>query len=194
MCYDVLLRKPLRSWIVFLFIVFFIFAAFLAASTAAVAIDLSKSLVEADSALLGFLGIITVFVYNTYRDEIRFTEEKKEDLIYDHENYARDMVFEAGYEEKHRQSMLEKEYATFKAETGKLEKRLKGLRKSSKESFAWTIYSATSFVISIFLALLAMAALDLLVRFAVAYFAVGLTGVGILFLFIMIWELRAGLG
>jgi hypothetical protein len=192
--HDLRLKKFLPVAIIFLlFIALVIYAIFLAAGAVNVTIEVFKSLVDADAALLGFLGIITVFVYNTYHGETRFTEEKIEDIQDEHEDFFSHMTLQAGYKAEDREAILNREYETFKAETKRLENRLKDLRQSSSASFSWTIISATFFVVSIFLAILAMTEVSSSVRFFAAYFAVAGMGLGVACLFAMIWNLRADL-
>lgn len=190
-----LLGLQLKKFLpVTIIITFAIFAVFLSLTALVhVTTEVFKSLVDADSALLGFLGIITVFVYNTYHDEIRFTERKMDDLLYEHKKPLEIQSMEAGFPAETRKAMDDKEHAEFETKTTKLEIRLKNLRQSAKESFSWTILSAAFFVVSISLALLAMTELGSFVGFLASYIAVASMGLGVYGLFAMIWSLRANL-
>lgn len=169
------------------------YAMFLAQKSVRVTIDLSKSIVDANAALLGFLGIITVFVYNTYHEESRWAEEKMIDLKDDYEDYFDAQSMAAGLSTEAKEAILQKKYETYKSEKQKFEDRHASLRQSSRESFMQTIYSAVFLVASMFLAFLAMAEVDSSVRVFATLFAVTSMALGIIFLFFMIWLLKENL-
>jgi hypothetical protein len=168
------------------------YAMVLAERSVRVTIDLSKSLVDANAALLGFLGIITVFVYNTYHEESRWTEDELVDLKEEHEYYLSSQSMMAEIPKEVMQAN-ENEYEAYRLKNQELKDRHTILRRSARESFTQTIYSATFLVASMFLAFLAMAEVDSSVRVAATLFAVVAMGWGIIFLFLMIWSLRANL-
>lgn len=173
---------------------FAMYGLFLAVGVAEVESEVFKSLVDANAALLGFLGVITVFILNTYRDATRVTEDKIYKLKLEHEKGTRSTPSVAYPGRTSNYSAVEKKYEEFKAKLQELEDRINDQREGSNESLSFTILSVFSFVVSILLCLLSMGNLSPQVRFNVTYLAIAATSFGLFYMFAMIWNLRVRLG
>lgn len=149
-----------------------IYAFFLGAGVTSVASDVFKSLVDADTALLGFLGVITVLAFTTYRDSARHTQDKIDNLSLEHKGRT------------------ESQTATRRKE---LEDLLNEQRKDSTVSFLFTITSAIFFVVSIFLSLLAMSNVTTQIRLYATYSAITAMALGLLYVFVIIYNLSVSL-
>jgi len=166
------------------------YSAFLAFGVVNIAPDVLKSLVDANAALLGFLGIITVFVLTSYNDSARLTEEQ----IYRVElERQKEMQNEktVGYSNMASASnVAEPAHKLYLKRKRKLEKRLKDLREESRRACFWCVVSATSFLASILLSLLAMGEIPALSRIITIYFASVACIIGVLCIFVLILNLR----
>ena len=66
-----------------------VYATLLSQGLGNIAPDILRSLVDANAALIGFLGIITVFILTSYRDESRRLAEEFRRLEHQHLLYQR---------------------------------------------------------------------------------------------------------
>ncbi len=171
---------------------FGLFAIYIAIGAISVTTDVSKSLVDADAALIGFLGVITVFIFNTYRDEARAVERRIEAMDNAYADFLKAVTSKPRGIEKI-EPIIKAEETKFDTKKKVLEGRLGNLRQSSRESFYLTTISALGFFISILSALAAMTSSVDLERFIIGYTAVAATGIGVIALFMMIWKLKADL-
>lgn len=168
------------------------YGLYLAAGTIAIATDVLKSLVDADAALLGFLGVITVFILATYRDSINRIEEEIFRLDWQMQHVIRSSS-DAMIGHEHIQAMsksLKEEYKLFTDRKKKLQDRSKSMKATLSTIYFGVIGSASLFVISILFCLLAMSEVPLPVRFFSTYFASGLMVCGVIFMFFIIVDLK----
>lgn len=167
-----------------------LFSIYLAGGTINVARDVLKSLVDANAALIGFLGIITVFALTSYRDSIHRTEEEIYRLRVEHEQNISPSSAVIWGNKRAELDSAEKEYKLFMDRIKKLKNRLEMHKTGSGETCSVAVRSAVYFVISILLCILAMSEVDLLVRFSSTYFACALVVVGVIGIIEMISNLK----
>jgi len=165
------------------------YCLYLAGVTITVATDVLRSLVDADTALLGFLGVITVFILSIYRDSMNRKEEEIFRLDLQMQQIIRstsDVMI--GHE--HIQAMsksLKEEYELFTDRKKKLRDQSSLLKANLSMTYLYIVGTVTIFVISILSCLLAMSEVPLPVRFFSTYLACGLTVCGVFFTFLLIF-------
>jgi hypothetical protein len=170
------------------------YSIFLAIGVVNIAPDVLKSLVEANAALLGFLGIITVFVLSSYNDSARLTEEQIYRLELEHQKEMQNNKA-IGYSNiASASNVAEPAHELYLKRKRKLGKRLKGLRKESGRVCYLCVGSATSFLASILLSLLGMGEIPALSKFVTIYCASVTCILGVFSIFILIFYLREQLG
>jgi len=155
-------------------------------------LNVLKSLVEANTALLGFLGVITVFVLTSYRDSIGRMER---DIDHLRENHARNVKqdMSVGYpniSSTGLSRMADAEYERFLTREKKLNSGLEDLKKGISSTCFYAIATATAFVFSILFCLLGISEISLLITHISTYTAAVITICGVWFTFIMVLDLR----
>jgi len=146
-----------------------VYSLFLAAGTMNIRVEVFQSLVDADAALLGFLGIIAVFALTRYNDYIRLAEEQIYRVNLEHRQEIERTIGEAS----------QKEYEIFKNRLKQLENRIKKTKGDSKMACVVFVVSAAFFTASIFASLFAMGEITGGARFWATYVAAAtcITGV-----------------
>ncbi len=196
-CVAELTRKGLIAIFVLnsIVIVFCLYAVLLAVGVSGIGPEAFRSLVDANAALLGFLGVITVFVLNTYRDASRTTEDRIYKLKREYDE-SRRLATAPQVEspvETPSYSFLDEEYEIFNAKLQELEDSKDEQKLGSKESLDFTIVSGACYVVSILFCLMAMGNVSTQARFIITYGAIVATFMGVFTMFGMIWNLKVRL-
>jgi hypothetical protein len=161
------------------------YSILLAAGVVNVAPEVLKSLVDADAALLGFLGVITVYVLTTYNNSIRLTEEQIYRVRLEHKTEVEreSGIGYSNYPGFDPLKAAEKEYELFKERIKQFEDHIKKLQANSKSACIWCAGSVLFFVVSILLSLLGMSQLPLEIKFYSVYLSAGFCLVGVITIF-----------
>ena len=162
-----------------------IYSRILAENIVNIAPDVLKSLVDADAALLGFLGIIAVYVLTTYRDSMRLTEEQIYRTRLEHERETR-VPSDPNIPVETQLNSADKEYKIFKDRLKKLEDYLERLRTEAREICLLAATGAILFVTSILLCLLGMSEISVEVKINAIGFSVGFMLFGLISLLFMV--------
>jgi hypothetical protein len=135
--------------------------------------DILKSLADADAALIGFLGIITVFILTSYRSESRDLDKQLRELDLLHARQTQ-------------QNIGQKEVEDYTNLRTPLDAYKRFIRNSASNCCYWAFEGVICFVISILFCLLSMSVLsnkDVWLAISIAGMSFGIT-----FTFYEIWD------
>jgi hypothetical protein len=170
-----------------LFAIFSIYFAVIAAISEGT--DVLKSLIDVDAALIGFLGIIMIFILSEYRGSMRRVEEKMDREKLDYES-RRNEDSKIGYPSSLPMSSqlasAEAEYKAFNTQIQNLEKDLRELRQTHGGVILAVMMCVSSFVTSILASLVAMGIKDVPARLFPIYASMALMLAGVVFMFIIV--------
>jgi hypothetical protein len=165
----------------------------LALGTINVSANVFQSIVDADAALLGFLGIIAVFALARYNDTVHLVEEQvyrtnlehQQEIVRAPETNVPDYLGET-------QTLAgaDHEYEIYKKRLKQLESRINKMRKNSKSACMMCVCGASFFIASIFCSLLAMSEITEVARFFATYFAASTCILGVVWIFFIVLGLR----
>ena len=155
-----------------------VYAIFLAGASLN-ALEVSKSLIDVNAALLGFLGLIVVFMLTAVGDAKRLAEERIYRVTSEHEREVRKeypgLKEILGFDPL---KAADVEYKSYKKRVKELEDFVETLDSNSSIAYGFCLGSAAFFVLSILLCLIGMSetppsARLVSVFLAICFFAVG---------------------
>jgi ABC-type multidrug transport system fused ATPase/permease subunit len=161
------------------------FVVYFAERMVTIAQDVLKSLVDANTGLLGFLGVITVFALATMRDSRNRIEEQIYRAKIEHERNIQSTPLVVGSSDPREsfEGMLDAEYKAFTERIEKLENQLQSTKRDAKTICIFTVAAASLFVVSILLCLLGMSQVAAETVIDATFYACGTMLAGVILIF-----------
>jgi hypothetical protein len=170
-----------------------VFAILLASGGASLPLELAsdvpRAIVDADAALLGFLGLIAVYALTANNDSFRFTQQEIYRVKEEHEKELGIDIPETSQISENQLAQADQEYDLYKKRVKQLKKNLEDIREDSQSICFFSVVVAMSTIISILSAILTISITIPEIRFLAIYLATSFCILGVFFILLLIRDI-----